>query len=86
MHFLLEMMIFRCYADLADARCLPFLPSSWNGKLITLNERKLILEGPMFHVHDCVGRVNSYSPLSLLFFEMKMAHVCVLLHGGRFFM
>ena len=38
----------------------------------------------MFHVHDCVGRVNSYSPLPLLFLEMKMARACVLLHGGRF--
>ena len=30
---------------------IPFLPQSWKWK-ITLNERKLTLEGPIFHFHD----------------------------------
>ena len=30
----------------------PFLPESWKCKT-TPNERKLLLEGPIFHFHDC---------------------------------
>ncbi len=44
----------------------PFLPWSWKWKT-TPNERKLLLEGPIFHFHDCGRKGNSAKIVGSLF-------------------
>ena len=44
--------------DIYDERVIPFLPQSWKWK-ITLNERKLTLEGPIFYFHDYGRKGNN---------------------------